>query len=105
MLEVPGFKSAQLFKSAPDDELAQFGYLVIYEFEAESVADAAVSLQKIAGTLDVVMSESMDAQNVSVQIWEAIPEKLLVVQGFSMSDSQSFRDVTIFKQGEWLWDC
>jgi hypothetical protein len=82
VLKVPGFKTAQRFKLAPDDESAQFRYLAIYEFEAESAADAAASLQKIAGTLDMVISEGMDMQNVSVQIWEAIPKNYLQCKGF-----------------------
>jgi hypothetical protein len=75
VLKVQGFKTAQRFKLAPDDESAQFRYLAIYEFEGASAAEAMAQLQGIAGTPEMVMSESMDMQAVSAQIWEAITDK------------------------------
>ena len=75
VLNVPCMLSAQRFKLAVDDATAKHKYLAIYEFEADSAADAMAALDARAGTSDMLISEAFDAPSASVTPWVAITDK------------------------------
>jgi hypothetical protein len=80
VLNVPGFVAAQRFKLAE----AQFGngshthrYLALYEIETDNAKASLDELKKRIGTADMVMSDGIDMQGISVGLFTPVGERML----------------------------
>ncbi|MDJ0846986.1 MAG: hypothetical protein QNK04_01255 [Myxococcota bacterium] len=79
VLQAEGFVAAQRFKLAPTqmmDNPAPAPYLAIYEIETDDVAKALDSLQQLAGSGEMHMSEALDTGSASAWAYSAVSERL-----------------------------
>ena len=76
VIKVPGILTAQRFKIATDGANAKWKYLAIYEVETDDLAKTMAALNSRAGTPDMVISDAMDMQSVSMAPWVAITDKM-----------------------------
>jgi hypothetical protein len=74
VLKVPGFKSARRYRLTQPEPSAQWQYLAIYEFDAEDPGTVISALKARSGTPDMVISEAIDMNTVSVTPWVAVSD-------------------------------
>ncbi len=79
VLRAEGFVAAQRFRLAPAQIMqspAPAPYLAIYEIETDDVAAALDSLQKLAGSGEMHMSEALDTSSAAAWAYTAVSERL-----------------------------
>ncbi len=79
VLQAEGFVAAQRFKLAPTQMMenpAPAPYLAIYEIDTEDVGKALDSLQRLAGSGDMHMSEALDTSSASAWAYSAVSERV-----------------------------
>lgn len=78
VLAVAGFTTARRYALSPvrpmaDTEPSPYGYLAIYEVEADDLAQAGRDLQAALDSGAIVVSEDFDLNAFSVDFYEFVP--------------------------------
>lgn len=76
VLAIPGFTAAQRFQVSDDSAAVAHRYVALYEIESDNIAETMQQLVERAGDGRMVMTDTMDFDDVSATLYRAITPKV-----------------------------
>lgn len=77
VLRVDGVAAARRFNALPAPDGEKAGYMAIYELECDDPTQVMDRLAGLAGTDEMVMTDAMDPDSVSVVFYDAITRRVV----------------------------